>query len=339
LDLSLSLQGTIEVIDCWQDFPARLRGGCVTVGNFDGVHRGHQVLLRHAARWAEAAGRPSVVLTFDPHPLAILQPEHAPPALTTLPDRARRLADCGIDVMVVCRVDQTLLDWDYRQFFQRVLVQTLAANKVVEGPNFFFGKDRQGDVQKLQELCLQHRIESQIVVPEEIGGRMISSSRIRHWLRAGDIEQANSALGAPYRVSGQIVPGDGRGRTLGFPTANLDGIETILPKEGVYMATTRFEGRLYDVALHIGAPLTFGNLPSRAEAHLLDFHQDVYGRWFSFDVQRRLRDIQRYESVEALRCQIEADLQAVRAWSSADNARRLAGGGSSRRIGGESVGL
>lgn len=313
LDLSRSLQGTIEVVERWQDFPARLRGGCVTVGNFDGVHRGHQVLLRHAARWAEGVGRPSVVLTFDPHPLAILQPEHLPPALTTLPERARRLADCGIDVMVVCQVEQALLDWDYRQFFQRVLVQALAAAKIVEGPNFFFGKDRQGDIQKLQELCLQHRIESQIVVPEEIGGRMISSSRIRHWLRAGEIEQANAALGIPYRVTGQVVAGDGRGRTLGFPTANLDRIETMLPKEGVYMATTRIDGRRYAVALHIGAPLTFGNLPSRAEAHLLDFKQDVYGRVLSFDLQRRLRDIQRYDSVEALQRQIELDLAMVRA--------------------------
>lgn len=318
LELNRSLQGTIEVVGSWRDFPARLRGGCVTVGNFDGVHRGHQVLLRHAARWAEAAGRPSVVLTFDPHPLAILQPEHAPPALTTLPERARRLADCGIDVMVVCPVDQTLLDWDYRQFFQRVLVQALSAAKVLEGPNFFFGKDRQGDVQKLQELCLQHRIESQIVVPEEIGGRMISSSRIRHWLRAGEIEQANAALGAPYRVTGQVVAGDGRGRTLGFPTANLDGIATMLPKEGVYIATTRLDGRPYAVALHIGAPLTFGNLPSRAEAHVLDFNQDVYGRVLSFDLQRRLRDIHRYDSVDALRSQIGTDLESVRAWSRAE---------------------
>jgi riboflavin kinase / FMN adenylyltransferase len=305
----------IEVIDDWRDFPARLRGGCVTIGNFDGVHLGHQVLLGQVADWGAQRNRPSIVFTFSPHPLAVLQPEHAPPPLTTLAERARRLARCGIDTMVVCRVDQALLDWDYRYFFEQVIVKILAARRVVEGPNFFFGKDRHGDVARLQELCLIHRIESQIVVPEEIEGRMISSSRIRHWLRAGEVSQANAALGSPFRITGEVVPGDRRGRVLGFPTANLANILTLLPKEGVYAAWTRIGNRRFPVALNIGAPLTFNNGSSRVEAHVLGLSSDLYGQTLSFDLGQRLREVRRFESVDELRHQIQVDVATVKTWA------------------------
>jgi riboflavin kinase/FMN adenylyltransferase len=315
IDLKLAAQDAIEVIEDWRDFPARLRGGCVSIGNFDGVHRGHQILLQQASTWAWQRGRPSIVFTFSPHPLAILQPELAPLPLTTVGQRGRRLALAGIDVMVVCQVDQALLDWDYRHFFDRVVVQTLAAKNVVEGPNFFFGKDRQGDVAKLQELCRRYHIDSHIVVPEEIEGRMISSSRIRHWLKSGDVGQANLALGYRYQISGRVVAGEGRGRHLGFPTANLADITNLLPRDGVYAAWTRIDGHDFPVALQIGSPLTFPGSPSRVEAHILGLSQDLYGRVLHLDLGVRLRDVTRFDSGEQLKRQIAADVMATWDWA------------------------
>ena len=316
------VENSVEVIHDWRDFPVRLRGGCVTIGNFDGVHLGHQVLLRQVAAGAQLLGRPSVVFTFSPHPLAILQPENAPLPLTTLEERARRLSECGIDVMVVCRVEQSLLDWDYRYFFEQVIVKTLAAKRVVEGPNFFFGKDRLGDIARLQELCLNHRLESQIVVPAEIDGRMVSSSRVRHWLRAGEIAQANAALGSAFRVTGEVVPGDQRGRGLGFPTVNLSGIQTMLPKEGVYAGWTTVGHDTYPAAINIGVPLTFNAPTSRVEAHILGLSRDLYGRTLSLDLCHRLREVRRFASSDELRQQIESDVASVRSWAA--SARGLA---------------
>ncbi len=313
--INQQVDASVEVIHEWRDFPARLRGGCVTIGNFDGVHLGHQILLRQVAQGAKSLGRPSIVFTFSPHPLAILQPENAPLPLTTLDERARRMARCGIDVMVVCRVEQSLLDWDYRYFFEQVIVHTLSAKRVIEGPNFFFGKDRLGDVTRLQELCLNHRIESQIVIPEEIDGRLISSSRVRHWLRAGEITQANAALGSPFRLTGEVVSGDRRGRLLGFPTANLADIQTMLPKEGVYAAWTKIGRHPYPAAVNIGVPLTFQSGQSRVEAHILGLSQDLYGQKLNFDLCHRLREVRRFESTDELSQQIESDVATVRAWS------------------------
>lgn len=312
---SQSVNETIEVISDWRDFPARLRGGCVTIGNFDGVHLGHQVLLREVAQWAKPLRRPSIVFSFSPHPLAVLQPENAPLPLTTIGERARRMALCGIDALVVCRVDQALLDWDYRYFFEQVIVKALAARRVVEGPNFFFGKDRHGDVARLQELCLNHRIDSQIVVPEEIDGRMISSSRIRHWLHAGEMALVNQALGCPFRVTGEVVPGDQRGRVLGFPTANLAKIETLLPKEGVYAAWTKIGCRKFPAALNVGAALTFASGQSRVEAHVLGLSADLYGQTLSFDFGPRLREVRRFDSIDELKRQIQSDVAAVQTWA------------------------
>ncbi|MDP1561527.1 MAG: riboflavin kinase, partial [Pirellulaceae bacterium] len=221
------------------------------------------------------------------------------------------------DVMVVCHLDQALLDWDYRYFFGQVIVKSLAAKRVVEGPNFFFGKDRLGDVARLQELCLSHRIESQIVIPEEIDGRMISSSRVRHWLRSGDLAQANRALGCPFRVTGAVVPGEQRGRVLGFPTANLADVQTMLPKEGVYAAWTKVGRCPYPAAVNIGVPLTYKSPLSRVEAHILGLSANLYGHTLSLDLCERLRDVRRFDSSDELKQQIEADVATVEKWAAA----------------------
>jgi riboflavin kinase / FMN adenylyltransferase len=313
-------KGLIEVVTDWRDLPVRLRGGCVSIGNFDGVHLGHQQLLNQATAHATRLGRPSLVFTFHPHPLAILRPEQAPVPLTDLRRRAQRLAACGVDVMVVCPVNQEFLDWDYHEFFTRVVKDALAPRAMVEGPNFFFGKDRQGDAARLQELCRQSGIELQIVTAQEIEGRMISSSRIRDWLLAGDIELAEAALGCPYRICGRVVAGDGRGRQLGFPTANLAGIKTILPKDGVYSGSTEIDGRCFAVAIHIGPAVTFEQLggersPSRVEVHVIGLAEDLYGRELDVAMGRRIRDVQRFESPERLRNQIQVDLSSVKDWA------------------------
>ncbi len=314
-------KGLIEVVTDWRDMPIRLRGGCVSIGNFDGVHLGHQQLLKQATAHATRLGRPSLVFTFHPHPLAILRPEQAPVPLTDLRRRAERLAACGVDVMVVCPVTQEFLDWDYCEFFRHVVKEALAPQAMVEGPNFFFGKDRQGDATRLEELCRASGIDLQIVAAQEIDGRMISSSRIRDWLLAGDIESAQAALGCPYRICGLVVAGDGRGRQLGFPTANLAGIQTLLPKDGVYSGSTVIDGRCFPAAIHIGPAATFeksggGEKSSRrVEVHVIGLAADLYGRELEVAIGRRIRDIQRFESPERLRNQIQVDLSSVKDWA------------------------
>jgi len=306
----------LEVVEDWREFPARLRGGSLTIGNYDGVHRGHQALLDCLCRGAKSLRGPSIVFTFDPHPLKVLAPQRAPLPLTTIKQRAARLARSGVDVMVVCRVDAALLNLDYQRFFRQIIVGHLAPKQLVEGPNFFFGKNRMGNVERLQELCRQEQVKLQIVAPQTHAGDMISSSQIRGWLREGNVQQANEALGYAYRLQGLVVTGDGRGRQLGFPTANLAEIRTLLPRDGVYAAWTRIQGRVYATAVHVGPPLTFADDAVRVEAHVVGLAADLYGSRLTFHLEKRLRDTRRFDSPQQLRGQIEEDVRAVEDWAS-----------------------
>lgn len=320
----------IEVIADWRNFPARLQGGSVSIGNFDGVHRGHQVILQQLAAHLPETGSPAtgsaatswqrpaaptsgprIVFTFDPHPLAILRPEFTPIPLTEMSHRANLLAGQGVDVMVVCPTTAEFLNLDYVAFFEQIIRKTLRPTRLVEGPNFYFGKDRGGNVTRLQDLCASHQIQLTVVQPQAIDGQMISSSLIRQQLQAGQIELANTNLGYCFSLCGQVVPGDQRGRQLGFPTANLRHVSTLIPKDGVYAAVTRMDGQVYRVALNIGAPLTFGKSDQRIEAHIIGLQQDLYQQWLRIEIVRRLRDTQRFDSAAQLQAQIEDDILQV----------------------------
>ncbi len=288
-------------------------GGAITVGNFDGVHLGHADLLREVRRRADALRGPAVAVVLDPHPAAILRPESAPPRLTWLERRAERMSEFGIDAMVVCSTSLEFLSLTADAFFQSLVVERLKAREMVEGPNFYFGRNREGDVQKLRQLCESQQIGLRIIEPSESGGEMVSSTRIRALLESGVMAQAVKLLGAPYRIRGMVASGARRGRTLGFPTANLTDIDVMIPGPGVYGGYAVSGERMHMAAVHIGPNPTFESDESlKVEVHLLDYDGDLYGQTMLVDVVLRVRDIARFDSAQSLVGQLNRDVDFIR---------------------------
>ncbi len=294
------------------EFPESLRGGALTIGNFDGVHRGHSVIINQLKKFAAEQNGPAIVFTFDPHPVRILRPEHTPPPLTWTNRKADLLAELGIDAMVAYPTDMALLGLTYQEFFQQIIVEQLGAKAMVEGPNFFFGKDREGTTEKLAELCTSNSMQLKIVEPLLDSESYISSSRIRDLIKKGDVDQACKMLTRPYRIRGMVTHGAARGATIGFPTANLDAIDTLVPAMGVYAGRTYVGGRSHWSAIHIGPNPTFGEELPKVESHLLDFEGSIYGETIEVDFISRLRDIRQFGSPEELVTQLKLDVDATR---------------------------
>lgn len=291
---------------------AEHRGGSVAIGNFDGVHLGHRAMLHRLLSTARQQQHPAVVVTFDPHPLTILRPEQAPIPLTTIPYRRELLLRLGVDAVVVLPTTRELLNWSPTEFFERVVLGELQARRLVEGPNFFFGRDRAGNITVLRGLCAAHGIALEVIEPVTVQGQWVSSSVIRTLLTAGDVDHAVELLGHPYRLTGRVVGGAERGRGLGFPTANLEDCCTVVPGEGIYAGQAFLDDRRYPAAIHIGPNPTFAETRRKVEVHLLDFAGDLYGKTLHVEFLSRLRDVQRFPSTEALRAQLARDLARVR---------------------------
>jgi riboflavin kinase/FMN adenylyltransferase len=291
---------------------AALHGGVVSVGNFDGVHLGHASLLSQTKRLADELGGPTVACLFDPHPIAILRPELAPKRLTSVQERSRRMAKLGIDFLVVCQTTKDLLDLSAEAFFDALVRDNLKCRGMVEGENFCFGKDRRGDSDLLRQLCDRERIEFRIARMESADGEMISSTRIRDLLAAGDASETAKMMATPHRISGVVAHGDGRGRTIGFPTANLEGIDVVIPAAGVYAAIATVADQRIPAAIHIGQSPTFGSgKASKVEVHLIGFDGDLYDQNLSVEFVDRIRGAVRFETADALAQQLGKDLQSV----------------------------
>ena len=284
----------------------------MTMGNFDGVHRGHAKIIARLKHWAKTFSGPSVVFTFDPHPVRLLRPELAPPPLTWTQRKADLLEDLGVDCMIAWPTDRDLLKLTYQQFFQQVIVDKIHAAAIVEGPNFFFGKNREGNVERLDELCRESSIECEIVQPGISGDELISSTRIRKLVQDGDVSAAREMLTQPYRLRGMVVHGAGRGAELGFPTANLDAIDTLIPQIGVYAGFATVEGQRFTAAIHIGPSPTFGVERPSVEVHLLDFQQALYGKVIEVDFLDSLRGVEQFNDIESLKRQLSLDIQRAR---------------------------
>ena len=289
--------------------PPEVRGGVVAVGNFDGVHRGHAALIAAARQLGRG---PVVPVTFDPHPLVLLAPEKYQPPLTTVPDRVSLLHAGGADHVVVLRTSPELLALAPEAFFRAIVRGALGARGVVEGFNFRFGKDRAGSNDTLRTLCAEAAIEFREVPAFELGGRPVSSSRVRDALAAGDMAAAADLLARPYRVSGTVGTGARRGRTIGFPTANLERIETFVPAEGVYAVSVTTDAGVFAGAAHIGPNATFGEDVRTVEVHLLDFDGDLYGQTLAVDFVARLRSTRKFDGVDALVEQMRRDVAQAR---------------------------
>jgi len=292
--------------------PELYRGGYVSIGNFDGVHRGHQEIAQHLAARSHSEGVPAVVLTFDPHPLALLRPGHVPPSLTTLKQKAELLEQAGVTCVIAYPTDKDLLQLTPAEFVDSILVSQLAAKGIVEGPNFCFGKDRKGDIETLRELCRDRKIL--LEVAETVGGAraMVSSSTIRSLVASGQIAAAATLLGHPYRIEGAVVAGARRGQQIGFPTANITGIETLLPADGVYAGLAAVGEREFAAAINVGPNPTFHETARKVEVHLIDFSGDLYGQTLAVDLVDRVRDVRKFASREELVDQIRNDVAAVR---------------------------
>ena len=302
----------MHIIRQLKDFPAAARGGAVAIGNFDGVHRGHVAIVRRLLERAKSVRGPAIVFTFDPHPVRLLRPEQCPPPLTWTERKAELLHAEGVDWIVAYPTDEALLNLSAQVFFDDIVRGTLAAKAMVEGSNFYFGHNREGTVGRLQEMTAAAGMSLDVVPPVEVDGAIVSSSRVRQLIAAGDVSGANRLLSQPYRIRGIVTHGAGRGAKIGFPTANLAGIDTLLPAEGVYAGRAWVSGERWPAAINLGTSPTFGDESIRVEIHLIGQQESLYGQPMEVDILARLRDIRPFPSVDALVGQLEADVAEAR---------------------------
>jgi riboflavin kinase/FMN adenylyltransferase len=292
--------------------PADARGGAVSIGNFDGVHRGHIEIVRRLLERANDVSGPAIVFTFDPHPVRLLRPEQSPPPLTWTERKAELLAAHGVDWIVAYPTDEALLQLSAGEFFDRIIRGALAARALVEGPNFFFGHNREGTIERLRHLATAASITLDVVPPVEVDGGLVSSSRVRDLIRAGMVQEAERLLAAPYRIRGMVTHGAGRGAKIGFPTANLGAIDTLLPAQGVYAGRGWLGTSSWPAAINLGPSPTFGDAASRVEVHLIGHNEPLYGQPLEVDFLTRLRDIRPFETPQALSQQLARDVDAAK---------------------------
>ncbi len=303
----------MDVIRDLSDWPAGLRTGAVAIGNFDGVHLGHAKIIERLLAVAQQVNGPAVVFTFDPHPVRLLRPEQAPPPLTWTERKAELLGELGADHVIAYPTDEALLQLSADEFFVQIVRGRLDARAIVEGPNFYFGRGRSGNVERLTALCKAAGVLLEVVEPIKIGGEYVSSSRVRKLIEAGQIEEATHLLTRPYRLRGMVTHGSSRGHRIGFPTANVDAIDTLLPAAGVYAGQALLaDGSKIAAAINIGPNPTFGEQSHKVEVHLIDWHGALYGQPLEVDFHARLRDIQRFDGVEALKAQLKHDIDQAR---------------------------
>lgn len=287
----------------------------VTVGTFDGVHRGHQAIIEYLLHRAEEQSGTSTLISFDPHPRAVVHGEEIP-LLTTVGERADLLEDLGLDRFVVVPFTRQFAQLSPDEYVQEVLVDRVGIREITVGYDHRFGKGRSGDVDLLRELGDQHGFAVDVIPPQEVDHDVVSSSTIRRKLREdGDVAGAADLLGRFYRLEGVVARGEGRGRQLGYPTANLALVDArkLVPKRGVYATRiTLPDGEQRTGMMNIGRRPTFDEMDVTVEVHLLDFDGDLYGERLSVQFLQRLRDEQKFESAEALAVQLSEDEQHCR---------------------------
>jgi riboflavin kinase / FMN adenylyltransferase len=292
--------------------PDVCRDGVLTIGNFDGVHVGHQTLVEEAVAQARADACRSIAVTFDPHPAQLLRPDFVGPSLTTLEDRAALLQQHGVDHVLILQTTSAFLQLSAREFIDKIIVGALQAKAIVEGFNFGFGKGREGTIDVLKQLCAEKSVRLTLMPPREVLGQAVSSGRIRTELLAGNVDAVTPMLGRPYRITGIVGIGQKRGVTLGFPTANLRDIPTLLPGNGVYAVRATVDGKTWPAAANVGPNPTFGETARKVEVHLIGFAGDLYEKLLSVDFIKKIRDTKPFGSAQELVAQIQRDIIAVK---------------------------
>lgn len=307
--MSLLVVNTIEE---WAAHTGADARAAVTVGNFDGLHVGHQKILGLLRDRARATGERAAVITFDPHPMRVLQPERAPIMIQTMAQRLAGLEVAGMDAALVLRFDRALSLMTAEEFIERILVAGMRAGAILVGANFRFGHCGAGDVRLLGEFGRRNRFDVGIVPPVELGGQIVSSSAIRSAVSGGDVAGAIPMLGREFCLTGEIVSGAGRGRTILFPTLNLRPEQELLPKLGVYATESSVGGRMYASVTNVGTRPTFDGSGVTVETHLFGFSETVVEGRMEVRFHSRIRDEQRFSGVDALREQIGRDIETAR---------------------------
>ena len=291
------------------------KGGVVTVGNFDGVHRGHQKMLGDVVRRAKALSAPSVVVTFDPHPLKVLRPEEAPKMLQTLRQKEEAVEACGVEALVIVPFTRDFSLTPAEAFVRELLVRKLAAREVHVGERFTFGRDKGGNFDLLRRLGAEARMQVVGLTDVVEDGGAISSTRIRSALEAGDVALARTLLGRPYAMDGLVAKGDRMGRKIGFPTINLKPENELFPVDGVYLSTLYLPSfqRTFGCVTNIGRrPTVYEDYTTTIESYVLDFSSDVYGERIRLAFLGRLREERVFPSMLELTAQIQRDVEATR---------------------------
>ena len=304
----------MQRLDGSAQVPPELAGGIVALGNFDGFHLGHQAVVGRAVALARAQGRPALVATFDPHPVRYFKPDAGPFRLTTLDQRERLFAAAGADAMVVFDFDAGLAGLDARDFVAERLVGRLGVAGVVTGEDFTFGRARSGNVAVLAALGVEQGFAVETVGPVTLDGVAVSSSRIRDALRAGDPQTATRLLTRPYAIEGIVQHGDKVGRTIGYPTANLDMGKYLRPAYGIYAVRGRLDdGTILDGAANLGIRPSFDPPKELLEPYFFDFAGDLYGRALEVELIDYIRPEAKFDGLEPLIRQMDADCATARA--------------------------
>jgi riboflavin kinase/FMN adenylyltransferase len=290
--------------------PAWLVHPVLALGNFDGLHRGHLKIIERVRRGAAEHGGTPMAMTFDPHPSRVVRPDKAPPLLMTKEQRIEALERAGIAAVAVVRFTHELSQWDPETFVRTVLAEWLRVSEVWVGANFLFGHDRSGNFSTLRSLGQRYGFRADKIDPVRYKEFVVSSTRVRRLVAEGRMDEAGALLGHQFYVDGRVVAGKRRGRELGFPTANLETDNELLPPNGVYATMTTIDGIVHPSITNVGLRPTFGDTAkTMIEAYVLGFHGDLYGRQVRLGFVQRLRDERKFEDVDALRAQIEADVR------------------------------
>ncbi len=293
--------------------PARWTQPVLALGNFDGVHRGHRKILDRVRRVAKERGATSVVMTFDPHPPRVVRPDKAPPLLMTTPQKLEAIASIDLHGAAIVRFTAEMSRWDPETFVRAVLVDWLRVAEVWVGANFLFGHDRAGNFTLLRALGAAYGFKAEKIDPVRYKDFVVSSTRVRRLVSEGRVDEAGALLGHQYAIDGIVMHGDERGRTLGFPTANLCTENELLPPHGVYATTARVGSIVHPSVTNVGTrPTVDRSGRTVVETHIFDLDRDLYGQPLRVGFVQRLRDERAFESLDALRAQIDADCRRAR---------------------------
>jgi riboflavin kinase/FMN adenylyltransferase len=305
----------MKLIHAAHDLGNGNRRVCLAIGVFDGVHLGHQQIIRQTVADARQHDALALVVTFDRHPNGVVAPDRVPPQIYSRSQKSRAIESLGVDALLEIPFDQPFSQKSGDLFVREMARGLAKIHSICVGADFVFGHRRTGDVALLKALGAELQFQVHGLAAVALDGQAVSSTRIRETIRAGELDAASQMLGRPYAICGRVVEGDRVGRELGFPTANLETASLILPPHGIYSARTEVEGRYYHAALNIGLRPTVAsaNPQLRVEAHLLDFSGELYGSELELELGVKLRDEMRFPSLEALRAQIARDVAAVRA--------------------------